>query len=328
MNKPTLSVVMANYNYGQFIREALTAIVTQSYQPMELIVVDDASTDNSVAIINEFLSKYPYIRLIRNDKNIGGVNSVDNALQVVKGDYFYSASSDDKIFPGMFEKAIGIFSEHPEAGMFCADHIVYDGRKYYENKYYLSDQCRYFTQKEACSLLKKSPMSPPFRTSTAMLKSKYLKDIGGYDQKLGYGSDVLANTIVALRYGFCYCPEPLVMVRMHNKQIGQMLANTDSVERENIKNMMNKINDDKFRDVASYFKLNSAVLSIHPMQVMKVVIKNRQYRDYLSVRLLYYSMFDMFIVSILLKFAPIYIWRYTLNKIRNIYRNIFDHKKS
>jgi len=57
MNKmPTLSVMMTNYNYGRYIAEALEAILTQSFQPKEVILVDDASTDNSIEVINEFLN--------------------------------------------------------------------------------------------------------------------------------------------------------------------------------------------------------------------------------------------------------------------------------
>ena len=61
MNKPTLSVIVPNYNHGGYIGEQLHAIVKQSYQPLEILVVDDCSTDNSIEVVNEWVNKNPLI---------------------------------------------------------------------------------------------------------------------------------------------------------------------------------------------------------------------------------------------------------------------------
>jgi glycosyltransferase involved in cell wall biosynthesis len=71
MGHNTLSVIMVNYNHGKFIGEALDAILSQSYRPMEIIVIDDASTDNSLEIIQQFVRRDLIIRLIRREKNMG-----------------------------------------------------------------------------------------------------------------------------------------------------------------------------------------------------------------------------------------------------------------
>jgi len=63
MDKSTLSVIMSNYNHSRFLPEALDAIVNQSRQPDEFIIIDDASTDNSVEIIQSYASRYPFIKL-------------------------------------------------------------------------------------------------------------------------------------------------------------------------------------------------------------------------------------------------------------------------
>ena len=117
MSLPTLSILMNNYNYAQFISEALQAIVDQSFQPYEVIVVDDASTDNSVEIIESFSRKYPYIQLIRNEKNQGALKTWFQGFELLTGDYFLSASSDDRIVPGLFEKSITLLSQYPNAGL-------------------------------------------------------------------------------------------------------------------------------------------------------------------------------------------------------------------
>ena len=65
---PTLSVLVNNYNYARFIGEALEAILNQSYRPSEVIVVDDASIDNSVEIIHQFVKRDPIVHLVKNEK--------------------------------------------------------------------------------------------------------------------------------------------------------------------------------------------------------------------------------------------------------------------
>ena len=67
-NKGTLSVVMCNYNHGHYIQEALQAILSQSFPPLEVIVIDDGSTDNSVQIIGGIAEKNPTVKFYRNVK--------------------------------------------------------------------------------------------------------------------------------------------------------------------------------------------------------------------------------------------------------------------
>ena len=62
-----LSVIVPNYNHAQYLPEAVNAILNQSCRPMEVIVIDDCSTDNSVEVIEAFIRQDPIIRLYRNE---------------------------------------------------------------------------------------------------------------------------------------------------------------------------------------------------------------------------------------------------------------------
>ena len=106
MTKSSLSVIMPNYNYANYIGEALNAILTQSFRPTEIIIVDDGSTDNSVAIIKEYMKNYSNIRLIQNEKNMGINYSNTLGLKKATGEYIYGCASDDRILPGFFEKSM------------------------------------------------------------------------------------------------------------------------------------------------------------------------------------------------------------------------------
>ncbi|MBO9518742.1 MAG: glycosyltransferase family 2 protein [Porphyrobacter sp.] len=104
-----LSVVIPNHNYGEFIGAAIASIDTQTYGPIELIVVDDASTDNSVAVIEEALAtagKLVSKRLIALDQNVGKLGALNRALEHVKGHYFIILDSDDILTPDYARRTI------------------------------------------------------------------------------------------------------------------------------------------------------------------------------------------------------------------------------
>ena len=69
MDSPTLSIIVSNYNHAKYLPCFFQSILNQSYQPKEIIIIDDASTDNSVEIIEEFASKNPIVKFVRNQTN-------------------------------------------------------------------------------------------------------------------------------------------------------------------------------------------------------------------------------------------------------------------
>lgn len=92
---PLLSIIIPNYNNGIYLEECLKEIVNQTYRPLEAIVVDDCSTDNSRDIINEYSKKYTWIKGIYLDKN-GGVSHARNVgAKNASGEYISFLDSDD-----------------------------------------------------------------------------------------------------------------------------------------------------------------------------------------------------------------------------------------
>jgi len=94
---PKVSVIVASYNYAQYIREALDSVLGQTYENLEVVVVDDGSMDNSVTVINEYVKRDPRIRLYQHP---GGVNrglpaTVKLGLENSQGEFVAFCESDD-----------------------------------------------------------------------------------------------------------------------------------------------------------------------------------------------------------------------------------------
>src|SRR5436190_4062288 len=117
---PTFSVLLPNYNHAHFVGHALKAILAQSIQPTEIIVIDDGSTDESLQEIEPFVDRHSHIRLLRNEANRGVNYTLNRALGEAKGEYIYGAAADDQVLPGFFERSLRLLAKHPQAALCCS----------------------------------------------------------------------------------------------------------------------------------------------------------------------------------------------------------------
>jgi glycosyltransferase involved in cell wall biosynthesis len=112
---PRVSVVMAVYNASEFLREAVESVLNQTYRDFELIVVDDASRDDSLAIIEGFTD--PRIHIIRHSTNIGAALSRNDALATARGDLIAIMDADDVAAPTRLEKQVAFLDVHLDIGV-------------------------------------------------------------------------------------------------------------------------------------------------------------------------------------------------------------------
>jgi len=288
--KPRLSVILPNYNFGQYLREALDAIFSQSYSPYEVLVIDDGSTDDSVSIIKDFQKRHANLRFFQNEKNMGTVYSVKRCFDNATGDYMYFAASDDKVLPGFFEKSMGLLYKFPQAGLCCTDLEVIINGKEINDRACLSRVPRYFNSDETLKLFLTTSFTP-YRANTCIIKREALLEAGGFIPSLKWSCDSFAYNIICFRYGMCYIPEVLTMVRFHEGQYGASNAKQPKLEREVIRNMMDLIQMPQYADVLPYFE-KTAPFSVYPWEVLMVALSDQKYRKFLSSKLLRFALID------------------------------------
>ena len=107
---PLVSVVMPVHNAGPFLVESMNSILRQSYKNLELIIVDDASTDDSLKVIKSFKDKR--IRLFKNPKNVGISKSANLAVSKAKGDYLARMDADDISSLDRLEKQVAFLAKN------------------------------------------------------------------------------------------------------------------------------------------------------------------------------------------------------------------------
>ena len=112
MKSLTFSICIPNYNYGRYIGQTIQGVLNQTYPHFEIIVADNASTDNSVEIVESF--KDSRIRLVRNNYNIGFAPNLQRATMYAQNDFINLLSSDDLMKPNALETYANILNERAE----------------------------------------------------------------------------------------------------------------------------------------------------------------------------------------------------------------------
>lgn len=113
---PLVSVLITNYNYGQYVGEAIQSVCAQTYTHFEVVVCDDGSTDNSCAVIESWCRKDPRVRLI-GQANSGHGSAMNAAFSIAKGDVVALLDGDDLACERRLELVVQAFRRHPEAGL-------------------------------------------------------------------------------------------------------------------------------------------------------------------------------------------------------------------
>lgn len=170
---PLVTVLVASYNHEAFIEECLMSIVSQTYENIQLIVIDDESSDSSPLIIQKLADEFNFEFI--QQKNTGLATVLNNGIELAKGKYFVSIGSDDKEMVDRIEKQVALMESRPDIAVCAANYVEFDGTG---------------------SIVKK-PKIPPARelhfddifthrkagikAPTAMVRTEVFKEVGGYD---------------------------------------------------------------------------------------------------------------------------------------------------
>ncbi len=125
---PLVSVCIPVYNTERFVAEAIHSVLDQSFQDLEVVIVDNASTDSTPGILAKFAD--PRVRLFRNKQNIGAAGNFNRALSLARGRYIKLLCADDVLYPMCLEKQVAILEAdgHAAVSMVCSSRDIIDSR--------------------------------------------------------------------------------------------------------------------------------------------------------------------------------------------------------
>ena len=130
-----VSVIIPCYNQGKYVSDAINSVLAQTYKDIEIVIVNDGSTDNSNEIIKTFADKYKNILFFDENKNKGVINARNMAIEAASGEFILPLDADDTIEPTYIEKAVKILKENPNIGIvYCKARMFGIKNEYWDLK--------------------------------------------------------------------------------------------------------------------------------------------------------------------------------------------------
>lgn len=212
-DNPQLSIGMPVYNGAQFIKEALDSILAQTFEDFELIISDNASTDETEEICRAYVAKDHRIRYYRNEENIGAAQNFNRVFELSSGKYFKWVACDDIYAPDFIWKCIEVLEQDPTV-ILC------------HSKIKLIDETGRFLQNYEIELNTDSP-KPQVRFHELLSKHMCFQIFGIIRSKILrmtslFGNYGYADGVLLWRLGFLgrfhEIPEYLLLYRIHPQQ--------------------------------------------------------------------------------------------------------------
>ncbi len=209
---PLLSVVLPNYNHAATLPRAIEALLNQSRPADEVLLVDDGSTDKSVAVMERYAAEHRCIRVLRHDVNQGVAAAVNLGLREATGRYVYGAGADDAVRQGFFFQALELANLHPDAGAIFGRVVC----KYRDHRRpetlripRWAGRSGYVERGEYLEHLAEAGAGFSLGAST-IFRREALMRVGGFRGELGSWADTFATRALTLRHGGIYLDEPCV----------------------------------------------------------------------------------------------------------------------
>lgn len=210
-SNPQVSVLLPAYNAEKYLPTAIDSILEQSFTNLELIVVDDHSSDSTWQIIQSYAEKDDRVVAVRNEKNLKLSNTLNRAISVARGEYLARMDADDWSYPDRLAKQVKFMDEHPQVGVSGGSMEVCD-----ENLNVLSTRRYHQTDAEVRThLFRYSPFSHPL----IMIRKSVLDQAGGYRDEFNPAEDYELYFRIGLVAEFGNLPDVLLKYRIIPKSM-------------------------------------------------------------------------------------------------------------
>ncbi len=279
-NSPLVTVICLCYNHDAFVVETLNSVMSQTYENIELIILDDFSTDNSREVIQHWLINHPEVSFISNDVNLGNTKSFNKALQLAKGDYVIDLAADDILLPNCVQLQLDAFqnSSFQNLGIVYGNAELITENGSFDSYYFPVD-----AQKKTIERRKKGDVYLSILSGgnslcsvSAMIKKSVLDDLKGFDENLYY-EDLDFWIRASRKYAFDFIDKILVQ-----KRILKSAMTSDFFKKNNAR--AKKIN------YSTYLILKKAAMLNRTKEENKALLKRVHFEIVLTYQTQNYSL--------------------------------------
>jgi len=213
---PKVSVIIPCYNGAQFIREAIESVLSQTYQHLELIVVDDGSTDNSLGVIKQYLSD-SRVKVLTHEQNEGIPAARNTGIRSSKGQYIAFLDQDDLWKPKKIEAQVKLFNSlnDPELGIIFTNLMYIDCKGKAIGTWKENNSLNLIYERDKIEIIVELFRGNIIPTVTAMIRKECFDKVGLLNENLHGADDYEFWLRAAGTFKMEYINDPLVKKRIH-----------------------------------------------------------------------------------------------------------------
>lgn len=233
---PKVTVLMALYNGGEYLRQTVQSVLGQTYRDFEFLIINDCSRDDSLEIIESF--RDARIKVHNNPRNLGQTPSLNLGVRLSQGDYFTRIDGDDLALPRWLQAQVNAIEKYPDYSVISSYAVAIDEKNRMKKVY------RPPLKRE--DIILRSLIAPPIHHVGSILKKKDIIEIGGYDNRYVYAADYdLWERLIKRNFKITTTPEILVAIREHGKSVSRSehgrrdLEEIKEIAGRNINNFVN-----------------------------------------------------------------------------------------
>lgn len=210
----SVDVIVPCYRYGRFLRQCVDSVLTQSVRDVSVLIIDDASPDNTAEVADGLLEEDSRISYLRHATNRGHINTYNEGIDWASADYLLLLSADDYLLPGALNRAVGLMDRYPELGFTFGNAIETDeqSRKRATNCLTCENSERILTGAEFFAL---SGPRNIVSTPTAVVRTALQKKVGGYRRELPHSGDMELWLRLAAHAPIGFVESPQAVYRRH-----------------------------------------------------------------------------------------------------------------
>lgn len=253
MEQPLVSILCGCYNQSAFCIESLESIKKQTYKNYEVIIWDDASTDNSVIVIENWIAANPEIavQFIKHEINIGICKSINECFKASKGKYIQMLALDDILLPHKLERHVEMLkrSKPTEALVFSDAYLIDDNSEFFQNKFIA--RYKNYLSLESGNYWNDLLQGNFIPAMSVLLKREVLGEVGLWDENLPY-EDYDMWLRISKKFDFIFDEKVSVNYRLHKNNSHRSLNIPN-----NIFNLLFKhIDDEKVREKLHFYLID------------------------------------------------------------------------
>lgn len=247
MSKPLVSILMPCYNAEKYVEESMNSILRQTYTNVEIIAINDCSTDRTKEILQVLAKGDSRITLVNNEKNLKLIETLNKGVSLCKGDYIARMDADDIALPTRIEKEVDFLERHKDhdivSTLFYAFRSENPGKRDLHHSPLIDDELRAY-------MLFKSGICHP----AVMIRKRVFTELGlKFESEYLHVEDYALWSEAIYKTKIANINEPLLLYRVHQSQVSSL---NEDLQTENKKKVF-KIHcrhlglpiDDDFLDI-------------------------------------------------------------------------------